>query len=80
MTAAGQLFRPVMDTGLPALSDREFRMFQQLIYKEAGINLTPGKQALLVGRLGRRVRELDLGSFAEYHAMVVGNEPSWTWR
>jgi chemotaxis protein methyltransferase CheR len=72
VTAAGQLVRPVFDTGTPALSDREFRQFQQLIHREAGINLTPGKQALLVGRLSRRIRELGLRSFGEYHQAIVG--------
>lgn len=57
--------------GIEPLKEREFTAFQEFIYKEAGIYLSKVKQALLVGRLSRRVRELGLGSFAAYYERVV---------
>lgn len=43
-----------------------FRGFAALIYREAGIHLSDAKQALLVGRLSRRVQALGLRGFREY--------------
>lgn len=48
------------------LSTPEFRRFQALIYREAGIHLGAHKEALLSGRLARRVRELGLPTFGAY--------------
>jgi chemotaxis protein methyltransferase CheR len=48
------------------LSEQEFKAFQAFIHGAAGIYLTPAKNALLVGRLGRHLRELGLSSFGEY--------------
>lgn len=66
-----------MDTAVPTpagikpLREREFAAFQAFIYKEAGIYLSKVKQALLVGRLSRRMRELGLDSFAAYYERVI---------
>ena len=60
--------------GIRPLSDREFKLFQQLIHDEAGIYLSDVKKALLIGRLSRRIRELGLDSFEAYYQRVV-NEP-----
>jgi chemotaxis protein methyltransferase CheR len=51
-------------------SEREFVDLRNLIHSEAGIFLANSKRALLYSRLGRRVRELGLGSFGDYHARV----------
>ncbi|MGC4116185.1 MAG: protein-glutamate O-methyltransferase CheR [Myxococcales bacterium] len=59
--------------GLKPLTAREFRQFQQLILDVAGIYLSDAKQALLVGRLARRVRACQLDSFGAYHARVLGD-------
>ncbi|MBI5496349.1 MAG: protein-glutamate O-methyltransferase CheR [Deltaproteobacteria bacterium] len=48
----------------------EFALFQALVLSEAGIWLADAKQALLVTRLTRRVRELGLPSFRSYHEFV----------
>ena len=58
------------------LSEREFSLFQTLVEREAGIHLGPTKQALLVGRLSRRVRALGFTSFGAYYRYVLvrGNE------
>ena len=63
--------------GIRPLTDREFKLFQGLIHREAGIYLSEVKKALLVGRLSRRVRELGLESFeAYYHHVVDGANPA----
>jgi len=61
----------------PALGPSEFARFQALIYREAGIRLSDCKQALLVGRLSRRLRELGVRSFGAYWRLVAdGGDPA----
>lgn len=54
-----------------SITDKEFDQFQKLIYKEAGIHLSDEKKSLLVGRLSRRLRELNLDNFGAYYNKVV---------
>lgn len=61
---------PLLNPGLPAITDAEFGLFQTLIEREAGIHLGPAKRALLVGRLMRRLREVGARSFGEYYRRV----------
>ena len=56
------------------LSRSEFAAFQDLIQREAGIFLSEVKEALLVGRLSRRLRELGLRNFGAYHRLVQEDE------
>ncbi|PTL76432.1 protein-glutamate O-methyltransferase CheR [Vitiosangium sp. GDMCC 1.1324] len=56
------------------LGDREFSLFQELIYRHAGIHLSDAKKALLEGRLTRRLRELGLRSFTDYYRYVTQEE------
>lgn len=60
----------VTEFAVPELTDTEFGQFQRLIHQRAGIFLSDGKRALLVGRLARRMRELGLSSFSAYYAAV----------
>lgn len=39
------------------ISDREFKYLQQLVYKEAGINLTDAKKCLVQTRIGKLMRK-----------------------
>lgn len=55
------------------ITDREFRAFQELIYREAGIHLSAIKKALLTGRLAKRLRELGLHRFQEYFELVAAD-------
>ena len=55
---------------MQALSTREFRLFQALVQREAGIFLSDQKRALLVGRLTPRLRALSLPSFGAYYDLV----------
>ena len=56
------------------ISDQEFTLFQRLIYKIAGISLSDAKKVLLVGRLARRVRACEFGSFTQYYRMLASGE------
>jgi chemotaxis protein methyltransferase CheR len=56
--------------GKELVTARVFRGFQAVILRESGINLSDAKRALLVGRLGRRLRELGLDSFEDYLGRV----------
>jgi chemotaxis protein methyltransferase CheR len=54
------------------LTDREFRLFQGLVYAGSGIWLADGKRALLVSRIGKRVRVLGLATYESYFQLVEG--------
>jgi chemotaxis protein methyltransferase CheR len=56
-----------------SLTMRDFRLFQALIQREAGIHLSDAKRVLVEGRLARRLRELGLG-FAAYYSLVAADE------
>ena len=59
--------------GPRSISMREFRLYQALIHREAGIHLSDVKRVLVEGRLGRRLRELGLG-FDAYYRLVEEDE------
>jgi chemotaxis protein methyltransferase CheR len=50
-----------------ALSDAEFRMYCDLLRGYSGLHFDESSRFLLEKRVARRIRELDLGSFAAYH-------------
>jgi chemotaxis protein methyltransferase CheR len=54
-----------------SITTKEFRLFQSLVYREAGISLSDQKRALLVGRVGPRLRALSLTSFGAYYDRVT---------
>ena len=53
-----------------SLSEREFAQFQQLIFRIAGISMSPAKKALVAGRLAKRLKHHGLASFGEYFSMI----------
>jgi len=57
-----------------AITHQEFALFQRLIYRIAGISLADSKQTLLVGRLQRRLRHYNLGTFSEYYRLLSGGD------
>jgi len=64
---------------VPRISAKEFALFRDLIQRESGIFLSEAKKALVVGRLGRRLRELGLRSLAAYYRLLVeGDEQERT--
>jgi chemotaxis protein methyltransferase CheR len=50
----------------PDLSANDFERVRRLIHQRAGIHLAAGKQAMVVSRLGRRLRETGQRSFVDY--------------
>jgi chemotaxis protein methyltransferase CheR len=62
---------PTPVTSLPRISAREFALFRDLIHRESGIFLSDAKKALVVGRLGRRLRELGLSSLGAYYRLLA---------
>lgn len=49
-----------------ALSDSEFREFRDIVKQTTGINLSDTKKALVISRLARRLRELNIQTFITY--------------
>jgi chemotaxis protein methyltransferase CheR len=49
-----------------AITDREFMQFQRFIYDAAGIFMANGKQALVSGRLAKRLAHYQLNSYGDY--------------
>jgi chemotaxis protein methyltransferase CheR len=54
------------------LTNQEFDFLRKLLYDAAGINLTPDKKALVIGRLTRRIEGLGLASYGEYFRRISG--------
>ncbi len=58
-----------MQSANPALSitDRDFNRLRELIHVHTGIALSDHKRALVCSRLAKRLRHLNLSSYAEYY-------------
>jgi chemotaxis protein methyltransferase CheR len=65
----GSFVAPAM--GIKSIGDREFALFQELIYQSSGIHLSTAKKGLLEARLAKRVRELGLNSFTAYYEHII---------
>ncbi len=57
--------------GLVAMSDAEFRDYQQFIERLTGIHLAPIKKAMLAGRLAKRLRDCQLDSYGAYFRRIA---------
>lgn len=58
------------DEGGPALTTRDFQAIAALMHRETGIHLADAKQAMVAGRLARRLRTLGLRNFAAYRSLI----------
>jgi len=58
------------------VSDREFQQFRELLHEESGIALSNEKKTLLISRLSKRLRKLELSSFQEYYDFVQADQGS----
>ncbi len=58
---------PVQVHSMMSISDKEFAQLRDLIHRRFGINLTEQKRSLLVGRLQKLMRKLDLATFSQYY-------------
>jgi chemotaxis protein methyltransferase CheR len=59
------------EASLAALDVREFKTFRELIHQKTGIWLRDGKQAMLAGRLSKRLRHHGMTDFVTYAAYIV---------
>ena len=55
------------------ITSDEFEQFRTLVYKESGISLGDGKRSLVVSRLSKRLRELNIDTFQQYFNLVTGS-------
>jgi chemotaxis protein methyltransferase CheR len=60
--------------GLFRITDKEFRVFRELILKEAGISLSDAKRVLVCSRLSRRLRHYGFKSFGEYYDYLMNDD------
>jgi len=57
------------------LTDAEFRMFSDLLRRHCGLHFGPDARFLLEKRLARRLRALEVNSFAAYHYRIRSASP-----
>ena len=63
------------------LTDREFQMFRELVYKTTGISLSEAKRHMLKSRLTRRLRAHRMEAFEDYYRLLMSldqKETEWT--
>lgn len=56
------------------LTDKEFLLFQKLVYDKCGINLHEGKKELVRSRLSKRLREHHFDRFEDYYQYLMAEE------
>ena len=61
-------------TSMMTISDQEFTRLRDLIQHRFGINLTDQKRSLLVGRLQKLMRKLNLTTFSQYYEYLVADK------
>jgi len=64
---------PDMPDSAMGISDREFRLIRELVYKRFGINLTQEKRTLLVGRLSKLLHKQGFRSFQDYYKYLLAD-------
>ena len=57
------------------ITDREFQLFRNLIYKQTGISLRESKSTMLSARLSKRLRQLNLPTFDAYYQFLSSQAP-----
>ncbi len=53
------------------ITDDAFSKFQKLLYKESGIKLGDQKKTMMVSRLSKRLRALEMTSFKDYYNYIL---------
>lgn len=80
-TEAFQPLRPIAPLGpVQQVTDRQLARFAELIYRRAGIRVSPQKKTLLSNRLRRRLRETGIKDFEEYYqhlSRLRPDDPEW---
>lgn len=55
----------------PVMKDSEFRMLCDLVRARSGLHFGPDSRFLVEKRVGRRIRELEIGDFASYYYFLT---------
>ncbi|MBN2039825.1 MAG: protein-glutamate O-methyltransferase CheR [Spirochaetes bacterium] len=63
----------MMTSFFKEISDTEFDLLRNVIFKESGISLTDKKKALIQSRLIKRLRILNLDSYKTYYDYLIQN-------
>jgi chemotaxis protein methyltransferase CheR len=56
------------------LKDREFRQISELAHERFGLELKPGKEALVASRLGKRLRQRGFKTFDDYYQHILADK------
>lgn len=70
-TTNGQSHRGDLSGYPPELKEQEFAQFREMIYRIAGINLSPAKKSLVTSRLQKRLKHHGLSSYCEYFRLIT---------
>lgn len=62
--------RSIRVTPPATLQKKEFDWISRFLYERTGISLNEGKQALVMGRLDKRLRSRNLQSYSDYFALL----------
>lgn len=57
--------------GQPELSEPDFDLFRNVMYRWTGIRFTEAKRSLIAARLAKRLRDLHLDSYRKYYSLVT---------
>ena len=55
------------------LKEREFRQISELAHQRFGLDLKPGKEALVASRLGKRLRQRGFKTFDDYYQHILSD-------
>lgn len=53
------------------LQEKEFAQLRELIYRIAGISMSPAKKPLVTSRLAKRLKHYELASYGDYYQMIT---------
>ncbi len=56
------------------MTSKEFELFRSLIYKHAGIDLSPSKKVMVASRLTKRANYYQLDNFGQYYNLALSPE------
>jgi chemotaxis protein methyltransferase CheR len=60
-----------LPAGLAVLSDKDFQKFSELIYRIAGISMSPAKKPLITSRLTKRLKHHQLATYSDYFNFIT---------
>lgn len=58
------------NTSVSGITDQEFNQFREMIFRIAGISMSPAKKTLVAGRLAKRLKHHGLTSYKDYYSLI----------